>query len=451
MPNVAATLSLNVPAITALCKGDPGYSLLHGDGGPAPSVGNYNDFYLDSLNYVIYGPKTINYGWGTPTVLTNSVSAGIWNSVYSNTQSLSNNWQTAYRLVSAGTLSTTFNTVSSLSSSWTGGNSAYTTLSTFSANWISVYATVSSLSANWQNATNASNTYTTVYTYSANWQSTYSTVTGFSAQWLAGGNTAAITVVQNNSGDWNATHNQVYGLSANWQKAYNQVYTVSGNWNQAYQSLVTDIEPNTGYWNQAYSQVYNVSGNWKSVFDSVCSLSAGWQAGTSFDPTKGNQAWTTTWAYSGGWESVRQTSFSLSAQWQSAYQIMNQGETFTGTGSAAWQAAWDAFVVYYPLIDSLRYTMSALSGAWPAYERGSTITQGLCTLAAGTVTVANPYVSAVSKIYLTIQIPAATPANIGTPYVFSKTPATGFVIKSTNASDTSTVAYHIVNGINGPA
>lgn len=84
------------------------------------------------------------------------------------------------------------------------------------------------------------------------------------------------------------------------------------------------------------------------------------------------------------------------------------------------------------LIKKVRDLQGQLSAATPKL--------GTATLTAGAVTVALPAVTANSKIMLTTQVPAGT---LGTPYVFSKTPGTGFVIKSTSATDTSTVAYAI--------
>ena len=57
------------------------------------------------------------------------------------------------------------------------------------------------------------------------------------------------------------------------------------------------------------------------------------------------------------------------------------------------------------------------------------------------VTVATTAISANSRIFMTINAPGGTP---GSPYVFSQSAATNFVIKS-QASDTSTVAWLIVN------
>lgn len=49
-------------------KGTDGTLLRYGNGVPAASLGNENDFYIDIKNSNLYGPKTGN-SWGTPTSL----------------------------------------------------------------------------------------------------------------------------------------------------------------------------------------------------------------------------------------------------------------------------------------------------------------------------------------------------------------------------------------------
>lgn len=74
-------------------------------------------------------------------------------------------------------------------------------------------------------------------------------------------------------------------------------------------------------------------------------------------------------------------------------------------------------------------------------KEGSNAKQGTAVLNGTTaVVVANTSVTATSRIFLTINAPGGTPAS---PYVFTRTPGTSFSIKSTGASDTSTVAYFI--------
>lgn len=72
---------------------------------------------------------------------------------------------------------------------------------------------------------------------------------------------------------------------------------------------------------------------------------------------------------------------------------------------------------------------------------GSNAKQGTAVLNGTTaVVVANTSVTATSRIFLSIQTPGGTPAS---PYVFARTAGTSFSIKSTGATDTSTVAYLI--------
>lgn len=74
-------------------------------------------------------------------------------------------------------------------------------------------------------------------------------------------------------------------------------------------------------------------------------------------------------------------------------------------------------------------------------KEGTNAKQGTATLAAGTVTVANTSVTANSRILLTIQIPGGA---VGAVYVSAVVAGTSFTIKSTSATDTSTVAYLIM-------
>lgn len=67
--------------------------------------------------------------------------------------------------------------------------------------------------------------------------------------------------------------------------------------------------------------------------------------------------------------------------------------------------------------------------------------RGTAVLVAGTVTVALPSVTAATHILLTIQTPGGT---VGAVYVSARTAGTSFVITSTSATDTSTVAWAAV-------
>lgn len=69
---------------------------------------------------------------------------------------------------------------------------------------------------------------------------------------------------------------------------------------------------------------------------------------------------------------------------------------------------------------------------------------GIAVLIAGTVTVSNTSVTANSRIFVTSQTDGGTPGGLR---VSAKTVSTSFVIKSTSATDTSTVAWMIVESI----
>lgn len=66
---------------------------------------------------------------------------------------------------------------------------------------------------------------------------------------------------------------------------------------------------------------------------------------------------------------------------------------------------------------------------------------GIATLVAGTLTIPNTVVTANSRIFLTIQNPSA---NVGFVYISARNPGVDFTIQSSNALDTSDVAYLIM-------
>jgi hypothetical protein len=83
----------------------------------------------------------------------------------------------------------------------------------------------------------------------------------------------------------------------------------------------------------------------------------------------------------------------------------------------------------------------SLAGQGVKVKEGANCKQGVATLAAGTVTVADSAVTATSRIFLTTQN-----ANGGTPgflIVSATVPGTSFTILSSNVADTSIVAYEI--------
>lgn len=81
------------------------------------------------------------------------------------------------------------------------------------------------------------------------------------------------------------------------------------------------------------------------------------------------------------------------------------------------------------------------AGSGLQIKEGSNAKMGTATLVGGTVTVGNTSVTANSRIFLTCQTPGGTP---GFLYVSARSAGTSFTITSGSGSDTSTVAYLIV-------
>jgi hypothetical protein len=85
--------------------------------------------------------------------------------------------------------------------------------------------------------------------------------------------------------------------------------------------------------------------------------------------------------------------------------------------------------------------MSDAAGKGFQTKEGSNCKQGTATLnGTSAVVISDTAVTANSRIFLTIESPGGT---VGAPYVSATSAGTSFSIKSTNAADTSTVAYEI--------
>ncbi|WP_073946532.1 glycosyl hydrolase family 28-related protein [Streptomyces kebangsaanensis] len=83
-----------------------------------------------------------------------------------------------------------------------------------------------------------------------------------------------------------------------------------------------------------------------------------------------------------------------------------------------------------------------LAGKTVVPSGGGAARMGTAVLAAGTVTVNTTAIATGSVVQLTVQTPGGT---VGTPYVNARTAGISFVIKSTSASDTSTVGWRILD------
>ena len=63
MPTATSTFKLNISAIKALCDGTDGRTILNGTNAPSSLSGEPGDFYLNTTNYVLFGPKDITNTW----------------------------------------------------------------------------------------------------------------------------------------------------------------------------------------------------------------------------------------------------------------------------------------------------------------------------------------------------------------------------------------------------
>lgn len=88
-------------------------------------------------------------------------------------------------------------------------------------------------------------------------------------------------------------------------------------------------------------------------------------------------------------------------------------------------------------LDLGNFVLSSI-GSGLKIKEGTNATQGIATLVAGTVTVANTKVTATTRIIVTRQNSSGV---VGSPDVSSRVVGTSFTITSSNVGDTSDVAY----------
>lgn len=74
-------------------------------------------------------------------------------------------------------------------------------------------------------------------------------------------------------------------------------------------------------------------------------------------------------------------------------------------------------------------------------KEGSNAKMGVAVLAGGAVTVSTTAITSNSRVFLTIQVPGGT---VGAPYVSTRIASTSFTISSTSGTDTSTVAWILI-------
>jgi hypothetical protein len=118
-----------------------------------------------------------------------------------------------------------------------------------------------------------------------------------------------------------------------------------------------------------------------------------------------------------------------------------------GTGAPPSSGTWkigDIVAINDPVYTAIGWAAwvciaSGTPGSWNLLRtlRGT----GQATLVGGTVNVANGAITNLSQIRLLTTTPGGT---VGAPFISALTPGTGFTIKSTSATDTSVIAYEIV-------
>jgi len=362
--SIAATLSLNLPAITALCIGTRGSQIWSGTGSATTGASSYpvlsGDYYVDKSTGNYYGPYTTT--WATSALFTLSFpQTAIPFTTYSSNSSLivpvysvnnsilsgsnfsiifggQNNTLSGSNLIIFGGLNNTLtgnnsfilgsNIVAKSAVNITFVNNLSSTNNIFASNnitalnsvfastgnsnqWSNVYTSVYNTSASWNNVftsvnnTSASwnNVFTSVNNTSANWNSSYSTLTANSGTWVT------YTALTNVSGNWQNTYTSVNNTSANWNNSYTTLTANSANWNNSY----TTLTANSGNWNSNYTNTFNNSASWYNTYTTVQTYSAGWtsitsasaatytqNANNSLIPIKGNNTASGTYSNVGG-------------------------------------------------------------------------------------------------------------------------------------------------------
>lgn len=120
-------------------------------------------------------------------------------------------------------------------------------------------------------------------------------------------------------------------------------------------------------------------------------------------------------------------------------RLLTSGRFEIGSGAAARDTAWYRQAATKWGTDADVAIMTAGKGL--QVKEGSNAKSGTATLVAGSAVVSNTSVTSTSRIQLTSQADGGTP---GWLRVSARTAGTSFTITSSSASDTSTVAYFIV-------
>ena len=122
------------------------------------------------------------------------------------------------------------------------------------------------------------------------------------------------------------------------------------------------------------------------------------------------------------------------------FRLLGNGNMQFGPGTALRDSTWGR-IGTAQIGTSDSDLIIGLAGKGLRVKEGTNAKMGTSALVAGTVTVANTSVTAVSRIVVTSQADSGTP---GWLRVSARTAGTSFTITSSSASDTSTVAWMIV-------
>lgn len=98
------------------------------------------------------------------------------------------------------------------------------------------------------------------------------------------------------------------------------------------------------------------------------------------------------------------------------------------------------YASFYSKVKSAGIVLNPV-GSGISIKEGTNATMGAVSLINGTATVSTTKVSSSSRIFLTIQQPGGT---VGTPYISAMTAGSSFTITSTSSTDTSLVAWLII-------
>jgi len=269
MANTAATLSLNIPAITALCTGPRGSQILAASGLPTNTRGLSGDYYIDTSTGLYYGPKTTVWSTTPLFSLNNTVSSFAYTLVsgttsliipqYGNNKIFSTNNNSA--ILGGQNNALTGDNSFILGSNITAAITGFTLVNNLSTTG-TVY-TSSGDSNLWYSA------YTAVSPNSANWNSVYTSFNGVSAQ-----NSAVFTAVSPNSAKWNSTYTTVTANSGNWQSAYGVTSTYA-YLTYSLNSGLSSIVPQKGTFTITGTASNIGGGNFNNVLSSYSSVLGG--------------------------------------------------------------------------------------------------------------------------------------------------------------------------------